>query len=56
MRRDSIAVCLCAVPNTGMRIVTTTPLVVVEVLSPEDRIANDDQRAGLTAAHRAHPR
>ena len=56
MRRDSIAVrlrrerfripdvCVCAAPNTDMRIVTTAPLVVVEVLSPEDRIANDNQR------------
>jgi len=34
----------CAVLNTDMRIVTTTPLVVVEVLSPEDRIANYNQR------------
>jgi hypothetical protein len=53
MRRDSIAVKIegralsnsgsmrCAAPNTDMRIVTTAPLVVVEVLSPEDRIAND---------------
>ena len=56
MRRDSIAVrlrrdrfripdvCVCAAPNTDMRSVTTAPLVVVEVLSPEDRIANNKQR------------
>jgi Uma2 family endonuclease len=37
-------VCVCAAPNTDARIVTTAPVVVVEVLSPEDRIANYNQR------------
>jgi hypothetical protein len=32
-----------------MRIVTTAALVVVEVLSPEDRIANDNQRSRTTS-------
>ena len=37
-------VCVCAASNTDTRIVTTAPLVVVEVLSPEDRIANYHER------------
>lgn len=37
-------VCVCAASNTDKRIVTTTPLAVVEVLSPEDRIANYRER------------
>lgn len=39
-------VCVCAAPNSDTRIVTTAPLVVVEVLSPEDRIANYNERLG----------
>ena len=37
-------VCVCAASSTDTRIVTTAPLVVVEVLSPEDRIANYNER------------
>lgn len=37
-------VCVCAASNTDARIVTTAPLVVVEVLSPEDRISNYRER------------
>ena len=37
-------VCVCAASSSDTRIVTTPPLVVVEVLSPEDRIANYQQR------------
>ena len=37
-------VCVCAAPNIDTRIVTTAPLVVVEVLSPEDRIGNYRER------------
>ena len=39
-------VCVCAALNSDTRIVTTAPLVVVEVLSPEDRIANYNERLG----------
>lgn len=37
-------VCVCAASNTDTRIVITAPLVVIEVLSPEDRIANYHER------------
>jgi Uma2 family endonuclease len=37
-------VCVCSASNTDTRIVTTAPLAVVEVLSPEDRIANYHER------------
>jgi len=37
-------VCVCVASSTDTRIVTTPPLVVVEVLSPEDRIANYHER------------
>ena len=37
-------VCVCSASNTDTRIVTTPPVVVVEVLSPEDRIANYHER------------
>ncbi|HVP56088.1 MAG TPA: Uma2 family endonuclease [Candidatus Eisenbacteria bacterium] len=33
-------VCICAASNSDTHIVTTAPLVVVEVLSPEDRIGD----------------
>ena len=39
-------VCVCTAPNSDTRIVTTAPLVVVEVLSPEDRIGNYNERLG----------
>ena len=37
-------VCVCAASSSDTRIVTTPPLVVVEVLSPEDRIVNYHER------------
>ncbi len=37
-------VCICAQTNTDRRIVTTTPLVVIDVLSPEDRISRYHER------------
>ena len=37
-------VCVSAASSSDTRIVTTPPLVVVEVLSPEDRIANYNER------------
>jgi len=37
-------VCVCAASSTDTRIVTTPPLVAIEVLSPEDRIANYHER------------
>ena len=37
-------VCVSAASSSDTRIVTTPPLVVVEVLSPEDRIANYHER------------
>ena len=37
-------VCLCPGSNTDTRIVTTTPLAVIEVLSPEDRIGDYRER------------
>ena len=37
-------VCVCAASNTDKRIVSTAPLVVVEVLSPEDRIGDYRER------------
>ena len=37
-------VCVCAASSSDTGIVTTPPLVVVEVLSPEDRIANYQER------------
>jgi Uma2 family endonuclease len=37
-------VCICSTSNTDQKIVTTPPLLVVEVLSPEDRIDRYQQR------------
>jgi Uma2 family endonuclease len=37
-------VCICAASNTDSRIVTTPPLVVIEVLSPEDRVGDYRER------------
>jgi len=37
-------VCLCPGKNTDARIVSTPPLVVIEVLSPEDRIGDYRER------------
>jgi Uma2 family endonuclease len=37
-------ICVCSASSTDRRIVTTPPLLVVEVLSPEDRIDRYHQR------------
>jgi Uma2 family endonuclease len=37
-------ICVCSASSTDRRIVTTAPLLVVEVLSPEDRIDRYHQR------------
>lgn len=37
-------ICVCSASSTDQRIVTTPPLLVVEVLSPEDRIDRYHQR------------
>jgi len=37
-------ICVCSASSTDTRIVTTAPLLVVEVLSPEDRIDRYHQR------------
>jgi Uma2 family endonuclease len=42
-------ICLCAASNTDARIVTTPPLLVIEVLSPEDRIG--DYRVRIADYH-----
>jgi Uma2 family endonuclease len=42
-------ICLCEGSNTDTRIVTTAPLVVIEVLSPEDRVG--DYRVRIADYH-----
>jgi len=37
-------ICLCAASSSDTRIVTGPPLVVIEVLSPEDRVGDYHER------------